>query len=90
MVWNGGFEIDWKTIGAILAFVFLAGGGWYKLDAMERNFQDHIVATTTREHSVWSLNDNVQIINKRLDACCPFYPGPTPKDLAPPGRGGGQ
>ena len=88
LIWNGGFELDWKAVASILGFVFLVGGGWYKLNAMETAFSQHVIEASLREHSLWSLVDSMKTMEKRIDYCCPFSTI-TPKDMAPPGRPGG-
>ena len=70
--WNGGIELDVKSVIFLLSFAFAAGGGWMKLEAIERKLDAHLatVEPAIREHH--ELVERVRNNSQRLEACCPL------------------
>lgn len=82
VVWNGGFEIDWKTISFILWAVFITGGAWYKLSALEDAFTAHLAASQVKSDQLTVLGIRVDTMEMRVDGCCPYVHAQVDKEAA--------
>lgn len=78
IVWNGGVELDVKSLIAILGFVFLSGGGWWKLSAIEVKIDQHLLKVESDIEAFHKLQQETKDLKAWVEACCPR------------GRGSGQ
>jgi hypothetical protein len=70
--WNGGLELDPKSIISILAFTFACGGLWVKLDNLEKRFDYHERITEARIMEHDKMVVTVSDLVSRVDDCCPY------------------
>lgn len=71
VVWNGGFELDWKTIGFVLWGAFVTGGGWVKLENLQAVVTQHLEEARVRGMNEAVLNTRQSVLEERMDNCCP-------------------
>ena len=85
LVWNGGFEMDWKTVGAILGFAFIAGGNWIQYRELRAAFVSHVAEAKLGFETLSMHGYRLGSLETRIDFCCPLYhsEGPAPKILTP-------
>jgi hypothetical protein len=77
LVWNGGLEIDWKTLGAIVWAVWMAAGGWYKLNSIEQaqaeireQLKQATWTATIAKRDGEVIEQRVSSLETRIDKCC--------------------
>ena len=70
--WNGGIELDIKSVIFIISFAFAAGGGWMKLNAIDAKLDAHLATIEVRVIEHDKLMELVRQHSQRLDVCCPF------------------
>lgn len=71
IVWNGGLELDIKSVLAILGFVFLAGGGWWKLQAIEAKLDAHLLEVRPAMEGFHKIQQEVSDLKAWVKDCCP-------------------
>ena len=77
LVWNGGLELDWKTLGIIVWAIWMAAGGWYKLDsieqaqlAMKKQMEETTWIATIAKRASEVIEQRVSALEERMDRCC--------------------
>lgn len=73
VVWNGGFELDWKIVSAIAWALWMTAGGWYKLSALEKAVLEHNAWASQKADSLTVANARLSSLEERIDPCCPLF-----------------
>lgn len=83
LVWNGGLELDWKTISAFVWAVFVTAGGAWEIRDLQKRLDAHLLEAKPLIDILKSLDTRASIAERRLDICCPYYRPQGPRDLFP-------
>lgn len=73
IIWNGGFELDWKILCTAVWAVWMTAGGWYKLDNLERAVLAHNAWAATKADELTVAGERLNALEIRIDPCCPLY-----------------
>lgn len=82
LVWNGGLELDWKVVSALIWAIWMTAAGWYKLeeqtmrlDAIEKAVINHNAWAAQRSEDLSVTGARLNSMEERIDTCCPLFPG---------------